>query len=747
MAVAYNKFADKGVALWDGNTWTSLGGVFDPYPTEVIVFNGELHAAGGFTSIGGSPISFVAKWNGNNWVQVGTPLNARVQALAVHNGSLFIGGDFTSSNGTPLEHVARLDGSAWAPVGSGLNNNVEDLRSVGTELWLVGRFTFDADSTIQLANSARWDGNQFAPLSDTPLASNSRRILHANDYGYIVSDQARSVVDPGPNERPLNMRGLRAISVFNGQTLVGGVFTHYAHREVKNIARLLPGLDTYQLNKAGMNIRVNAWGGVGYDLDLSMPGFEVPAGSGRSSLFAQGICAVAVSGSDLFVIPNLFTAQFPYAPTPGPWSDDTTAIYWDRYTQVWPVDNGAVWDHNAQWNQPGYFPSYSISDWPGNGDVTNGEPQDLAPYSDQDGNGAYSALAGDIPMFRGDAAVYQVASDQRSPAWQGLPPMALDIHTMTYAYDVAPGDLRYQVLFKHHTLINRSTNTYDTLWMASWADIDLGCPLDDYVGCDTLLNLAFGYNGDPNDEDCSGFSGYGSPPPAQGIMPLNSTVRAFLSVNYTSTSGAHSPSGYYHAVQGLSPNGTPIVNPFTGTVTPFMYPTDPNDPNGWSEITSLNAPGDRRLLVSYGPWYNVAPGDTVCLDLALVFAQDTLGDNLSSVTLLKQRAAAVKAWYDQQTLGCGEYIALDVAEPGVTTSPSPLLFPNPTSDRLTVRRIPDGVEKLLVLDLLGRPVSRLRVVPGAVDMQLDLSTLAPGSYLVSFTGSVKVPAQRVLVVR
>ena len=114
---------------------------------------------------------------------------------------------------------------------------------------------------------------------------------------------------------------------------------------------------------------------------------------------------------------------------------------------------------------------------------------------------------------------------------------------------------------------------------------------------------------------------------------------------------------------------------------------------------------------------------------------------------MKQRAAAVKVWYDQQTLGCGEYIALDVAEPGVTTSPGPLLFPNPTADQLTVRRIPDGVEELLVLDLLGRPVSRLRVVPGAEHMQLDLSTLATGSYLVSFTGSVKVSAQRVLVVR
>ena len=51
------------------------------------------------------------------------------------------------------------------------------------------------------------------------------------------------------------------------------------------------------------------------------------------------------------------------------------------------------------------------------------------------------------------------------------------------------------------------------MYLTYWTDDDLGFAGDDYVGCDTLLNLGYTYNGDNNDE---GY--YGTPPPAVGHM-------------------------------------------------------------------------------------------------------------------------------------------------------------------------------------------------------------------------------------
>ena len=39
------------------------------------------------------------------------------------------------------------------------------------------------------------------------------------------------------------------------------------------------------------------------------------------------------------------------------------------------------------------------------------------------------------------------------------------------------------------------------MYLSYWTDDDLGNANDDYVGCDTLLNLGYTYNGDNNDKD------------------------------------------------------------------------------------------------------------------------------------------------------------------------------------------------------------------------------------------------------
>src|SRR5690606_20699886 len=58
------------------------------------------------------------------------------------------------------------------------------------------------------------------------------------------------------------------------------------------------------------------------------------------------------------------------------------------------------------------------------------------------------------------------------------------------------------------------TDTY----FGQWADSDVGCSEDDYVGCDVNRGLGYAYNADAVDDNgCNGAQPYGANPPAVGI--------------------------------------------------------------------------------------------------------------------------------------------------------------------------------------------------------------------------------------
>ncbi len=75
------------------------------------------------------------------------------------------------------------------------------------------------------------------------------------------------------------------------------------------------------------------------------------------------------------------------------------------------------------------------------------------------------------------------------------------------------------VVFKKYTIINKSREIIEDMYLSYWSDDDLGDAGDDYVGCDTTLNLGFIYNGDDYDDV------YGSAPPAVGHMVVQGPVQ------------------------------------------------------------------------------------------------------------------------------------------------------------------------------------------------------------------------------
>jgi hypothetical protein len=137
-----------------------------------------------------------------------------------------------------------------------------------------------------------------------------------------------------------------------------------------------------------------------------------------------------------------------------------------------------------------------------------------APWIDNNGDGLYNPEI-DQPKLYGDETNWCVMNDMDTSKTQfqfGCDPMGLEIQSTIYGYDRQ--DVLSDVIFKRYKMINKSDNFIEDMAIGHWSDVDLGFATDDFIGCDTLLDLAFSYN-DSNVDNL-----YGSPPPAIGYMLL-----------------------------------------------------------------------------------------------------------------------------------------------------------------------------------------------------------------------------------
>ncbi len=274
---------------------------------------------------------------------------------------------------------------------------------------------------------------------------------------------------------------------------------------------------------------------------------------------------------------------------------------------------------------------------------------------------------GDIPGISGaDQTLWIVYNDLDSVKTQsnyGCPPIGLEVQETYWAYS------KYfslkNVVFKRVRMIYTGTTetpssaTIDSMYIVQWSDPDLGTYHNDFVGCDTSLDLGYVYNG--HDFDIRYLMEGFSIPPAGGYAllqgpieytgdPLDSAFFNFewrygyrnLSMSAFTFFGAGTPWGdpyyylrWYNVMRGcrgvpefpacdpfLDENGNPTHfelagDPVTGTGDLDGHPTDANP--------MRFPPGDRRLVMVTGP-FEMARGDTqeVVIVLSGAFGIDYL---------------------------------------------------------------------------------------------------------------------------
>ncbi len=297
---------------------------------------------------------------------------------------------------------------------------------------------------------------------------------------------------------------------------------------------------------------------------------------------------------------------------------------------------------------------------------------DGAPFDDKDGNGQYDPAV-DIPGIPGaDQTIWYVANDldsSRTFYLAGGDPIGVEFQRTIWAY--RRNGVIGNTIFQKNIIINKSGYSIDSMYVAQWVDPDLGGGLgykDDFVGCDTLLNLGFVYNGDSND----GF--FGTKPPSTGFDLLqgplvpglpsdsgrykgryysgkkNIGMTAFPLILKTHTpyedpriNDPRALLEWYSLMRGLlARTGGKIIDPTTNKEMKYAFPGDPVSKTGWID-GSMEPPGDRRFVICSGP-FTMANSDTQ----EIIFAGITgLGsDWLSSVTVLKRYDTLIQSTFN-----------------------------------------------------------------------------------------------------
>lgn len=516
--------------------------------------------------------------------------------------------------------------------------------------------------------------------------------------------------------------------------------------------------------------------------------FEYPKGTGHKTIFSNSLWIGGKDENDSLYLAAQRYKQVGYDYQFGPISDDYSGNdFFAKWSRLWKLNKQDITYHINNYNNPGYDPIPGIAIWPGNGDVSNGQADILAPFYDLDEDGKYEPLEGDYPLIRGDQSVFFIFNDDRIHTETSGGSLKVEIQGMAYGYYNPNDELLNNTVFVHYDIYNRSEKTYNDTYLGIWTDIDLGYARDDYVGSNVEYGSYFGYNG--MSIDGSGETeAYGENPPAQSITVVagpfmdadqqdNANGGCDFSINglnfgdgvvdnerygltrfifNTNSSGVQGDPQiapeYYNNLNGLWKDNSHVIfggngHESSGGVGPacrFMFPdesdlcnwgTDGVMPNGgynqdgkyWTEEAVGNLPDDRRGLGVTGP-FTFNPGDIQELEVAFCVGQ---GDN-GVTSSIEQLFTNLDQLF--QRVKNGEIIVpndqLDVDE---NQGQKRLLeiYPNPANNFIYVK-VEDKVSQIIeysIYNSMGSEVYKDSMDPDSFN-KIDISRLKNGVYII-----------------
>lgn len=236
-------------SLFSGNnifaqfpSWGAISSGANGVVNSVIVFKGDLIAAGSFTTPGRN----IAKYNGTRWDTLSLGMNDTVFALAIYNNKLIAVGAFDTAGGVVCHKIAQWNDSAWSPLGTGADSTIYAVDTSGPFLIIGGKFT--TVGGVSCNRLAVWQGIVWTALgqgvngSVYALIPYNGGLVIGGAFTMAGTDTAKKIVrfdsagvyhSMGPG---IDSGNVYAIREFLGDLYAGGNFLTIGGDTVKHIA-------------------------------------------------------------------------------------------------------------------------------------------------------------------------------------------------------------------------------------------------------------------------------------------------------------------------------------------------------------------------------------------------------------------------------------------------------------------------------------------------------------------------------
>jgi hypothetical protein len=541
-------------------------------------------------------------------------------------------------------------------------------------------------------------------------------------------------------------------------------------------ACLLPGLTSpaqHQVEYLNSN-NVNAGFGLGGNLFSNLTGgtpqwqmLQTPKNLQANPIYTAALWMTGVDAGNNAKCSVQRYGQHGLDFSDGPIAATYNAQYDSFYRRVFKATQLQVTHHRSVFASLGTQMTVNDVDnalliWPAKGNPYVGTnygvniDRHLAPFYDVDGDGSYDPVKGDYPLFCGDEAIFFVFNDVRTHAGMGLEVRGLAevfLDTSFGSFNAVTPAKRAinNTVFVSYEIENRSANPYYQFYLSLYTDFDLGCYANDRIGCDTIRNMMFVYNGNSPDPDCNGALGYGTLDIASAAKYLNQNMSSFSyftnGANYVLTD-PDTCEHYRNFQQGLWNDGSPFTTNGTGwgtgnTPTHFIFPGDPNNPAEWSEsqpAVSASLPaGDRRTEGTTGPSTFLA-GEIKHFDFAFLTSFDSTATHLTIVDTLKRDGDIIQAYYNNTIQPCraGQLAGL----PNTAGDLALTVYPNPATSTLLVDA-QQRIDLVELTDMLGRTAVTTKA--GGTVAALNVGSLQRGVYLLKVQAQGKTAVRRVVL--
>lgn len=372
---------------------------------------------------------------------------------------------------------------------------------------------------------------------------------------------------------------------------------------------------------------------------------------------------------------------------PGPLHDSDASEFLNPcnyFDRLWVI-SGAEINQQRENYQEGIVTEENtpsdILEWPAIGNeyfdigAENGSKlgQELAPFFDNNLDGIYNALDGDLPIYKSGVVFeslndvwapyifsFNVHNDNNSAMDFSTDRLPLEILQSSYLLNCPDNqDLNYTVFYNFNVKY-KGTQSLSDFKLGFWEDVDFGCFDNDYLGCSPNTNTVFYYNSEPGVEFCNNVEPIGVDfGMTKNTILLSHELKSFIYYNNAAV-GISNPAtidpeigqSVNNLLSGTWIDGTPMTiggtgyNPGSTNETKFAFHDLPNDANGWTMVNESLGEGDRRAVLGVSVSENLNSGENIVVDIASHVLFDPSSSHLGVFENFEERVEVVKNAYN-----------------------------------------------------------------------------------------------------